>query len=85
MELVGFSNHYLLTRRNGSGGRMDLKNAEADRAPGYVEETLESAGCTGGCPTYPGAPMSDDGMPDCSKCPQFTKESMDQEQEKDDN
>jgi len=49
---------------------MDLKDVEADRSPGYVEETLESAGCTGGCPTYSGAPKTEDGFPDCSKCPQ---------------
>ena len=50
---------------------LDWKDAEADRSPGAVEETLESAGCTGGCPTYPGAPKTEDGMPDCTKCPQF--------------
>ena len=49
-------------------------NELADRSPGYVEETLESAGCTGGCPTYPGAPMTEDGYPDCSKCPERVKE-----------
>ena len=46
------------------------KNFLADRSPGYIEETLESAGCTGQCPTYPGAPKTEDGMPDCSKCPE---------------
>ena len=47
-----------------------LKHPEADRSPGYVEETLETAGCTGQCPTYPGAPVTEDGYPVCSKCSQ---------------
>jgi len=51
-----------------------LKSQEADRSPGYIEETLESAGCTGGCPMYPGAPRTEDGFPDCSKCPQMNEE-----------
>ena len=42
-----------------------------DVSPDYQEETLETAGCTGGCPTYPGAPKTEDGYPDCSKCSQF--------------
>lgn len=46
----------------------------ADRSPDYQEETLETAGCTGGCPIYPGAPVTEDGYPDCSKCPQFQNE-----------
>ena len=33
-----------------------IKHPEADKAPGAVGETLESAGCTGQCPMYPGAP-----------------------------
>ena len=36
---------------------------------GTPRETLESAGCTGGCPTYPGAPKTEGGFSDCSKCP----------------
>ena len=44
--------------------------AEADRSSDYVEETLETAGCTGQCPTYPGAPVTEDGYPVCSKCPE---------------
>ena len=46
-----------------------------DRVDGTPEETLESAGCTGGCPTYPGAPKTEDGYPDCTKCPGFNKSS----------
>ena len=52
-----------------------LKDWELERAPGAPEETLESAGCTGGCPTYPGAPVDEMGLPDCSKCPQFTEKT----------
>lgn len=47
-----------------------IDNMLADKAPGYVPETLESAGCTGQCPMYPGAPKTEDGFPDCPKCPQ---------------
>jgi len=47
-----------------------MKHPEADRSPRYVEETLESVGCTGQCPAYPGAPKTEDGYPDCSKCPE---------------
>jgi len=50
--------------------RKFIFNELADRSPGYIEETLESAGCDGQCPTYPGAPKTEDGYPDCSKCPQ---------------
>jgi len=39
--------------------------------PGTPPETLESAGCDGNCPMYPGAPKDKMGLPDCSKCPQF--------------
>lgn len=49
------------------------RRREADaieRAPGTPEETLETAGCTGGCPMHPGAPKTEDGSPDCSKCPE---------------
>ena len=46
----------------------------ADRSPGCVEETLETAGCTGQCPIYPGAPKTEDGYPDCSKCPERVEE-----------
>ena len=44
-----------------------------DRSPGYTpyEETIESAGCTGQCPMYP---MTEDGYPDCSKCPERVEE-----------
>lgn len=41
-----------------------------ERHPGTPEETLETAGCTGQCPTYPGAPKTKSGYPDCSKCPE---------------
>ena len=34
----------------------------------YEPETLESAGCTGGCEAY-----DEDGLPDCSKCSQGKK------------
>lgn len=51
-----------------------LKSQEADRAPGYIGETLESAGCDGQCPMYPGAPKTEDGSPDCSKCPERIEE-----------
>lgn len=51
------------------------RSQRADRSPGCPEETLESAGCTGGCPTYPGAPKTKDGYPDCSKCPQMMEDS----------
>lgn len=55
---------------------MDLDRFDAliERHPGTPEETLESAGCTGGCPMYPGAPKTEDGCPDCTKCPEFTEE-----------
>ena len=66
MELVGFSSHSLR--------RINLDNELADRAAGYIEETLESAGCTGNCPTYPGAPRTEDGYFDCSKCPECIEE-----------
>lgn len=46
-----------------------------DRAEGASEETLESAGCTGQCPMYPGAPKTEDGYPDCTKCPKFNPSS----------
>lgn len=36
----------------------------ADLDENYVPDTLESAGCTGGCV------FIKDGMPDCSKCSQ---------------
>ena len=42
----------------------------ADRSPGYQEETLETAGCTGQCPNYPWANYTEDGYPDCSECPE---------------
>ena len=42
-----------------------LKAAEIDRSPGTPEETLESAGCTGGCEVY-----DKDGLPDCGRCSQ---------------
>ena len=51
-----------------------IKHPEADKAPGAVGETLESAGCTGQCPMYPGAPKTADGYPDCSKCPERMEE-----------
>jgi len=35
------------------------------RTEGTPEETIESAGCTGGCEAYK------DGLPDCEKCSQF--------------
>ncbi len=47
-----------------------LLSWEIDRALGSQEETLESAGCTGQCPNYPGAPKTEDGFADCSKCPE---------------
>lgn len=52
---------------------MDLDKFDAliERSSGTPPETLESAGCTGQCPTYPGAPKTEDGFPDCSKCPQM--------------
>lgn len=74
MELVGFSNHSIGRIIRNVTLALDLKDAEADRAPGYVEETLESAGCTGQCPNYPGAPKTADGFPDCSKCPEWNEE-----------
>lgn len=51
-----------------------FSNALVDRAPGTPEETLETAGCTGGCPTHPGAPVDEMGLPDCSKCPQMNED-----------
>lgn len=53
---------------------IDLNNTSADFSFGPPKETLETAGCTGGCPTYPGAPKTETGYPDCSKCPQFQKD-----------
>lgn len=50
---------------------LPVENSLADRTEGYVEETLETAGCTGGCPIHPGAPKTEDGYPDCTKCPEF--------------
>lgn len=47
----------------------------ADRDDSYQEETLETAGCTGGCLMHPGAFKTEDGYPDCTKCPQFQKEN----------
>jgi len=44
-----------------------LENARADRSPGYVEETLESAGCTGQCESFK------DGLPDCERCSQWAE------------
>lgn len=37
-----------------------------DNDPAYQEETLETAGCTGGCP-YTGSDI-----PPCDQCPQFS-------------
>jgi len=40
----------------------------AEFTPGMPEETLETAGCTGGCESYK------DGLPDCERCSQFKEE-----------
>ncbi|MHA1302524.1 MAG: hypothetical protein ACTSPI_02335 [Candidatus Heimdallarchaeaceae archaeon] len=44
-----------------------FKDWKIDRSPDYIEETLESAGCTGGCELFK------DGLPNCEKCSQFKK------------
>lgn len=41
-----------------------LSRDDADVSGDYVPETLETAGCTGGCEYYK------DGLPDCGRCSQ---------------
>jgi len=42
-----------------------MKKWEKDVTPGTPDETLETAGCTGGCEYY-----DSDGLPDCGRCSQ---------------
>lgn len=47
-------------------GKITLNEIQrADKTPGTPEETLETAGCTGGCEAY-----DEKGLPDCSRCSQ---------------
>jgi hypothetical protein len=41
------------------------ENVDAIAKYTYNEETLETAGCTGGCESFK------DGLPECEKCSQF--------------